>query len=198
MVVFVIYYLLLFFQSAVKSLKISKGQKRRLSSPPPVSAKRIKIASPKSIGKIHQILSGNKTTIFDVVLRSKSFTDKKKMAVLMGIHGKSPRVAQSSTLSSVRVVLSGKKTPVVKPKTPRPSTSKKGTLQHPNPGSKVKSSVKKPRRPLFSEILKKKAVQKANSVVKKLTLVPKAPPRAGVKKAKKTVLSTVSNMCDDC
>lgn len=115
----------------------------------------------------------------------------------MGIHGKSPRVAPSSTLSSVRVVLSGKKTPVVKPKTPRPSTSKKGTLHHPTPGSKVKSSVKKPRRPLFSEILKKKAVQKANSVAKKLTLVPKAPSRAGVKKAKKTVMSTVSSMCDD-
>ncbi|KAJ1522817.1 hypothetical protein ONE63_001969 [Megalurothrips usitatus] len=136
--------------------KSATGQKRRRSSPGSVVSKRLKIESPKSI-------------------------DKKKMAILRDIHG---RAATSSTLSTVKVVLSAKKTPIVKSiKTPRSSTVKKGAT--------VKSSVKKARRPLFSEILKKKAVQTVNNAAKKLNLAPKLPSKAMAKKTEKPPLSTV-------
>ncbi|XP_034239988.1 nucleolar protein dao-5-like [Thrips palmi] len=152
-------------KSVSKSAKSTKGLKRKLSSASPVASKRLKIESPKSI-------------------------DKKKMAVLMGIHGKSPRVASSSTLSSVKLVLSAKKTPVIKAiKTPRSSTVKKSTAKSSVKKNLTKSSVKQARRPLFSEVLKRKAVQRANTAVKKLTLVPRAPPKAGAKKAEKAALS---------
>ncbi|KAE8738164.1 hypothetical protein FOCC_FOCC016362 [Frankliniella occidentalis] len=143
-------------ESKRKSVKTTKGSKRRLSSPSSVAAKRMKIESPKSI-------------------------DKKKMTALMGIHGKSPRVAPSST-PIVRLILSAKKTPIIKTtKTPRSSTVKK---------SGVKSSIKKAHKPTFAEILKKKAVQRANAVVKKLALAPNPRPKVAPKKVEKVPLST--------
>ncbi|KAK3912888.1 Proliferation marker protein Ki-67 [Frankliniella fusca] len=144
-------------ESKRKSVKSTRGVKRRLSSPSKVASKRLKIESPKSI-------------------------DKKKMTALMGIHGKSPRTVLPST-PTVRLVLSSKKTPIVKTsKTPRPSTVKKTGV--------VKSSVKKTHKPTFAEILKKKAVQRANAVVKKLTLAPKPQPKVSAKKAESIPLST--------
>lgn len=119
-------------------------------------------------------------------------SDKKKMAVLMGIHGKSPRVVSSSTLSSVKVVLSAKRTPIIKTvKTPRSSTVKKSMTKSSVKKNVTKSSIKQVRRPLFSEILKKKAVQRANTVAKKLTLVPRALPKAASKKTENDGLSLV-------
>lgn len=153
-------------KSVVKSVKSSKGLKRKLSSSPPAVSKRLKIESPKSI-------------------------DKKKMAVLMGIHGKSPRVVSSSTLSSVKVVLSAKKTPIIKAiKTPRSSTVKKTITKSSVKKNLTKSSAKQVRRPLFSEILKKKAVKMANTAAKKLTLAPKPPPKAVPKKVDEDIFST--------